>query len=153
MRPWLEDSRHLVRMAGLFAVGIVVFLVLQQMLVPPGFGRDGHYRPAALDDNRARPIRYAGRAACADCHADVVEARRGGRHEGIGCEACHGPLAAHAASPGDVVPRLPDGRAVCLRCHLANMARPASFPQITVPEHSESGLCTECHQAHSPGLS
>jgi hypothetical protein len=153
MRGWLEDKEHLARMAGLFVVGITVFFVLQQVLVPAGFGRYGHYRPGALDDNRARPVKFAGRAACEECHSDVVEARKGGKHERVGCEACHWALASHAAAPTDVKPKLPDGRTVCLKCHLANVARPAKFPQVQVPEHSKSGACTECHKPHSPAVS
>ena len=80
MSGWLKDKGHLVRMAGLFAVGISAFLVLRAVMVPAGFGVYGHFRAGALDDDRARPVRYAGHAACEDCHADVVEARQGSRH-------------------------------------------------------------------------
>jgi hypothetical protein len=33
-----ENKEHLVRMAALFAAGLVVFLVMQALLVPEGFG-------------------------------------------------------------------------------------------------------------------
>ena len=90
---------HLVRVAGLFLAGIVVFVALQTLLIPKGFGLYGHYRAGALDDARARAIAYAGRAACLECHADAADAAKGGGHAGVHCEACHGPLAAHAADP------------------------------------------------------
>jgi hypothetical protein len=150
MRRWLEGKEHLVRMAGLFVVGIAVFLVLQQVLVPAGFGKYGHYRAGALADNRARPLRYAGRAACEACHTDVVEARHGSKHERVNCEACHGPLAAHADAPNGAKPTRPNGRNLCLRCHEVNVARPAKFPQIQVADHSPEGPCTECHRPHAP---
>jgi hypothetical protein len=151
-RRWLEDKEHLARMAGVFVVGIVVVLVLQTVFVPAGFGRYGHYRAGALDDNRLRQVAYAGGGACEPCHADVVEARRGGAHEHVGCEACHGPLAAHAVSPVDAKATRPDTRARCLVCHLQNTARPRRFSQIRVPDHSDAGPCTACHQAHSPRI-
>ena len=47
---------HLVRVAGLFLAGVVVFVVLQALLIPEGFGLYGHYRAGALADNRARPF-------------------------------------------------------------------------------------------------
>ena len=91
---------HLVRVAGLFVAGVLAFLVLQAFLVPKGFGVYGHYRAGALEENRARPVAFAGRAACVECHSDVPEAMKGGRHAAIRCEACHGPLAASRRGPG-----------------------------------------------------
>jgi len=156
MSGWFADRAHLLRMASIFAVGIAAFLVLQAVFVPPGFGRYGHYRAGALDDNRdaaLHPIRFAGRAACENCHADVVQARAGSRHARIGCEACHGPSAAHAANPGEARGVKPDPRSVCVRCHSRSASRPRQFPQVVVAEHAESGPCTQCHQAHAPKIS
>ena len=156
MSGWFKDKEHLVRMASLFAVGIGVFFVLQYTFVPAGFGQYGHYRAGALDDNRdpvKNPLRYAGRAACEDCHADVVETRKGSRHEQIGCEACHGPAAKHVANPTDVKPAKPDPRAVCIRCHSASASRPKAFPQVIVADHAPEGECTNCHKAHAPKIS
>jgi hypothetical protein len=156
MSGWFKDKEHLVRMASLFAVGIGAFLVLQYLFVPPGFGQYGHYRAGALADNRdtgRHPLRYAGRAACEGCHVEVVEARKASRHEPIGCEACHGPSAAHASDPADVKPPKPDPRAVCIRCHSASASRPKAFPQVLVEEHAPEGPCTNCHQAHAPKVS
>lgn len=156
MSGWFKDKEHLVRMASLFAVGIAAFLVLQHVFVPRGFGLYGHYRAGALDDARnpaLHPVHYAGRAACADCHAEVVAARKGSRHEQVGCEACHGPAARHASDPGQVKPTLPDPRAVCIRCHSASASRPKGFPQVVVAEHADSGACTSCHQPHAPKVS
>lgn len=156
MSGWIKDKEHLVRMASLFALGIAAFLVLQFVFVPPGFGKYGHYRAGALDDARdpgLHPLHYAGRAACVDCHGEVVEARKGSRHERIGCEACHGPSARHAASPSEVTPPKPDPRAVCLRCHSASASRPKAFPQVIAADHADAGPCTSCHQPHAPKIS
>jgi len=153
MRRMFQDKEHLVRMAGLFAAGVAVFFVLRLALVPADFGKHGHYRGGALDDNRARPLVYGGHERCEGCHTDVVEARHQGGHEGVRCEACHGPLAAHAESPGDVRPARPDPQRICLTCHLANAGKPRGFPQVSVPDHAEAGACGDCHVPHAPRLS
>jgi cytochrome c554/c'-like protein len=152
MRGPLRDGEHLIRVAGLFAVGLAAFLLAKHFLVPSGFGMYGHFRPGALADNRAHPVAYAGRSTCGDCHDDVAGALAAGQHARVGCEACHGPQARHAEDPsaGDAPPRL-DPRAVCLGCHTANAAKPAKFPQIVPKDHAAEGACTECHAAHAPG--
>ena len=48
-----EDQMHLIRMAGVFVVGGLVFLLMRGLLVPSDFGELGHYRASALEDNRA----------------------------------------------------------------------------------------------------
>jgi len=146
------DVKHLLRMAGLFVAGAVVFVIVRALLVPEGFGTWGHFRAGALDDNRAHQLRYAGRQACADCHGDVLEARQGSKHTGIGCEACHGPLAAHAEDPEAVPARRPEATPLCRGCHQANVARPAGFPQIDPAEHGGGEPCVACHAPHHPDV-
>ncbi len=150
MHKFLRDKEHLVRMAGLFGAGIVAFFILQALLVPKGFGEFGHYRAGALDDNRARPISFAGRAACLDCHGDQGDVLKGGKHAGLGCEACHGALAAHAEDPSAHKGFKPEIGTLCVRCHLANVAKPAKFPQIEPKEHFDGGPCGGCHDPHAP---
>jgi predicted CXXCH cytochrome family protein len=152
MNHFLHNREHLARMAGLFCLGIAGFFLVRYLLVPEGFGTYGHYRAGALVDNMNMPVRYAGAAACADCHSDVVEARKGNKHVRIACEACHGALAAHVKAVADVIPQLPDGRELCLRCHLANVARPKTFPQIAIPDHGDGSLCLTCHNPHAPAI-
>ncbi len=147
-----QDVGHLLRMAGLFVAGAVVFLIVRAVLVPEGFGTWGHFRAGALDDNRAHPLRYAGQQACADCHADVVDARQGSKHAAIGCEACHGPLAAHAEDPDAAPAKRPDPAALCRSCHQLNVARPAAFPQIDAAEHGGGEPCVGCHAPHHPDV-
>lgn len=143
---------HLVRVAALFLAGIVVFVVLQALLVPEGFGLYGHYRAGALDDSREHPVVYAGRAACLDCHPDAAEAAKGSGHAAVHCEACHGPLARHAEDPTTAAAERPDAAALCARCHQQNVARPASFPQVDFAEHAGDEACNSCHVAHHPGM-
>jgi hypothetical protein len=147
-----RDYEHVVRMAALFALGITAFLVWRSWMVPSDFGVYGHYRAGAVEAAALRPSHYAGQATCVECHTDVQEVRSAGRHANVACEACHGPLGAHANGETDVAPIRPSPRAVCLTCHTARLGMPATFPKIVVNEHSEAGPCTECHAAHAPSI-
>lgn len=152
MRELFKDKEHLVRVAALAVAGFLVFLLAKALLVPAGFGAYGHFRAGALDDNRARPLVFAGRQACADCHEDIVKARHGSKHAAIGCETCHGPLEKHAADPSALTPERPDQRDLCLGCHHENAARPAFIRQVNPQDHGEPGPCTACHKAHHPEM-
>ena len=147
-----DDHAHVVRVVVIFVLAIAAFLAVRSWFIPADFGVYGFYRAGALDDIRARPVAYAGRAACADCHGDVVESRKGSRHERIGCEACHGPLARHASGDDETKPVRPDTRATCVRCHEAKAGKPAGYPQVHAAEHAPDGACTACHQPHHPAI-
>jgi hypothetical protein len=146
--PRFRDQEHLLRLVVLAAAGVVTFLALRALLVPSDFGVYGHYRAGALEENRAEPIRFSGQDACVACHED---ARKGGKHAGVRCEACHGALArhAHADDPAADKPRRPAAE-LCLVCHLQNVAKPKGFPQIDLEEHADAGTCFQCHRAHRP---
>jgi hypothetical protein len=152
MNGLFKDKEHLLRMAALFAAGVLVFLIARGLLVPEGFGTYGHFRAGALADNRARAAAFAGRVSCGDCHADIVEARTGSKHAAVGCEACHGALGKHAADPETVTPTKPDGAHVCLICHLENVARPSTFPQVDPADHGDGKPCNSCHKPHHPEI-
>lgn len=145
----MKEAAHLIRLAALFGAGMILFAVVRQQVVPPGFGTLGHYRAGALDDVRSRPVSFAGRAACLDCHDEQRTKLSTGKHRIVGCEACHGPQARHAAEPGEK-PVLPDVATLCARCHEANAAKPKAFPQVVSKEHSGGEKCNSCHQPHSP---
>ena len=68
MKRFLGDAGHVVRLVVLLALAVVAFLVLRQLVVTPGFGQYGHYRPQALAANRNHPLVHAGREACLACH-------------------------------------------------------------------------------------
>lgn len=152
MKEGLGHASHLFRMAGLFVVGLVLFLVVRSLLVPADFGKYGHFRAGALADNREKPVVYAGRQACTDCHDEAVKLKSAGAHAGIGCETCHGALAAHADDPAAGKPQRPDPRATCLVCHERNAGKPSWFKVIVVEEHAPSGPCADCHAPHSPAV-
>jgi len=143
---------HLVRMAGLFLAGVAAFVILRWLMVPADFGRFGHYRAGAVADNMARPIVYAGQAACLECHADVAEARAQGKHVRVACESCHGALAVHAADPRAAKPTRPDPRKTCITCHTSSISKPAAFPQVVPAEHAPEGSCAACHAVHNPKI-
>lgn len=148
MQIW-KDAGHLIRLVLLLAAAIGAFLVVRSAVIPEGFGQYGHFRPGALDDVRAHAVKYAGRAACDSCHSDIAEIRQSGKHALLSCEACHGPLAAHAEDPG-IKPQLPQLGALCGRCHESNSARPGGFPQVKAAEHSGGESCNTCHKPHRP---
>ena len=145
-----KDKEHLVRMAGLFGAGLLLFLLLRGVLIPADFGVYGHFRAGALSDNASVNLHFAGRAACASCHDDVAATKAAGPHAPIGCESCHGPLARHADDPQSQQPELPVATPLCVGCHAANVARPASFPQVDPPEHAQGEACDGCHSPHDP---
>jgi uncharacterized CHY-type Zn-finger protein len=99
----------------------------------------------------AHPVKFAGHEACDTCHSDVVDVKNKGKHEQVNCEACHGPLAAHAADP-TITPAKLDTGVLCVRCHEASAAKPKSFPQVSAEEHSSGVPCETCHQPHSPAV-
>lgn len=150
MKKRFQDGEHLVRLAVLFAAGILAFLIVRALLVPPGFGELGHFRTGAIADAQKSAPVYAGRSACTECHGEEAALLAKERHASIGCESCHGALAAHASDSDTVKPAALDAVALCSRCHAENQARPERQPQVDVEKHAEGNACTECHDAHAP---
>ncbi len=151
LRRW-KDARHLLPLAAVFLGGLTLFVAVRGALMPAEFGKYGHYRPGTLADVRARPVSFAGQAACADCHADKVEERSKGKHRIVSCEACHGALAKHAGDPAAVHPQKLGNTPLCQGCHQEDKAKPAGFPQVMPAEHSGGQACVSCHQPHAPKL-
>lgn len=147
-----QDAGHLFRVAAVFLVGFVLFLILRGVLVPRSFGQYGHYRGNAIGEIAALPISYAGHQVCEGCHTDVADMKSKGVHKGVACESCHGPLAKHADDPASIQPAKLDTAKLCVRCHEANLAKPKNFPQVASEDHSGGAACDSCHQPHSPAL-
>ena len=152
MNRLLRDSAHLIRPALVLVAGLGIFLLVRNAVVPKAFGQYGHYRPAALQINRQKPLAFAGQGACVVCHVDQAQARAAGKHAHVACEACHGPQATHAADLNPPKPALPDVAVLCKRCHEKDAAKPKGFPQVVTAEHSSGLLCNTCHQPHNPHL-
>jgi hypothetical protein len=146
-----KDAEHLVRLAAIFAIGALVFVVARAQMVPDDFGKYGHYRAGAIDDERARTPMHAGQAACAECHTDIVELRAASRHKAVACESCHGAQGAHARGEVEKPPR-PNGRETCIRCHAAKTGKPRQYPTVVIKQHAGEEKCITCHTAHSPKI-
>jgi len=153
MSSRFKNAEHLIRVALVFVGGLIVFVIIRGMIVPKTFGQYGHYRGDALKDIEARTPLYAGREVCEACHQEVADLKKTGKHRGVGCEACHGPLGKHAQDPPAMVPVRPDSKALCVKCHEANSAKPRGFPQVISKEHAGDLACATCHlQPHKPKI-
>jgi hypothetical protein len=146
-----KDAEHLLRLAGVFVAGTLLFLLVRAAVVPRSFGQYGHYRGAVIGEIAAHPIHFAGHQTCETCHTDIVEKKSSGKHANVNCEACHGPLANHANDPS-IDPGKPDVATLCVRCHEASAARPKNFPQVDSGQHFAGVACNTCHQPHNPAI-
>jgi hypothetical protein len=175
-----RHATHVARVAIVFLAGVVLLLIARAVLVPDDFGTFGFYRAGAIEDARKTPIAYAGQTACEGCHSgtywsDADDAREvfaanpklDNRHSGLRCEACHGPMAFHAArekaeeaadAEGKELPEDPNAKPVplvagdllCLGCHKEITARPEFQPQVLVGDHGDNDACDSCHRPHRP---
>ncbi len=151
----MKDAQHLIRVVVIFAAAIAGFMFVRSLLVPPSFGKLGHYRADAVGEFTQLPRHYAGESACKKCHAQQGADKAKSSHHSISCESCHGALLAHAENPksADNKPRRPkeaEVRAFCGNCHGKSVSRPARFPQIDLEEHNRGMACNQCHQPHQP---
>lgn len=133
----------------LLTISIVgVYLIARSVLTPPSFGQFGWYRGNALEELRQRPVIYAGRGGCTECHKEAVQKLAKAEHKTLGCETCHGVSQPHVENPDVKLPKLTDSH--CLRCHEFAPARPAWLKQIDSGKHYSGDRCTECHVPHQP---
>jgi Cytochrome c554 and c-prime len=147
-----KDVEHLIRLAAVMLIALVGFVILRAAVVPKSFGQYGHYRGDAIAELAARPIVHAGHEACENCHTEIVDQKKLGKHAGLHCEVCHGPQAKHADDPASVKPPKPNTAVICARCHEASAAKPKSFPQVVSADHSGGLTCGTCHQPHRPKI-
>ena len=152
MRTKWSEASHLVRLALVIVVGFLLFMGIRAAIVPKSFGQYGHFRGAVLEEMRTKPISFAGHQTCEVCHDEVAKTKNEGKHAGIGCEACHGPAAAHTEDPTGKAVMKPDPATLCVRCHEADPARPRTFPQVVSKDHANGMSCGDCHKPHSPKI-
>jgi predicted CXXCH cytochrome family protein len=141
----------------LYVVGglVAVILIARLFVVPADFGIQergymyGWYRKSNVEEWKAVKVKYQGREACKDCHAEQFDKVRGAGHRVIECENCHGPAIEHPAEPAKLP--LDRSRSLCLRCHAA-LAYPTSqrgrIPGIDAEAHNPGMECANCHDAH-----
>src|SRR5512143_3895681 len=99
-------ARLIVVFLALLAVGVIVVVVL----IPKPM-KDVEIQWAdAVKREQARPVKYAGFHACADCHDKLYEMKKTGYHRDLSCETCHGPAQRHTENPEKVTPVTPAPR-------------------------------------------
>ena len=69
---WLKMPDQIKRLLVPLTAIVIGFIAFRYLLVPPDFGKLGHYRASAIKDALSKEIKYAGQTACADCHEDLV---------------------------------------------------------------------------------
>lgn len=151
----MKDIQHLLRVALVFVLVILGFLILRKYLTPESYGKLGRYRAAAVEELKAKPIGYAGQQECQICHEEIFSEKTSSRHRTVGCETCHGALALHVEDPAQNAPRKFEGEnlnKLCILCHAENISRPAAFPQINLTEHNPDENCNLCHNPHNPKI-
>lgn len=167
--------QHIKRLIISFAVFLLLFIVVQQILKPSSFGKYGHYRADAIQEDAMKKSHYAGSAQCVNCHDEQHTDKALGFHAQLNCEVCHGPGLKHAMYadkfkdgnlPDSLLLYKPDKRKDCAVCHELNAARTkilfdtinkSMVHQVNTLEHNlvnkrtnEKLECIECHNPHQP---
>jgi len=143
----IQIKRHLI----VLVILVAAFITFRQLMIPESFGDLGHYRANSLVDNEQKPMVYAGREICYDCHDDIFMVKEADFHARLACEACHGPGLAHIDNPDSVDMILPVSRDHCGLCHQKNAAKPQNvITQIELQEHNPENKCIDCHNPHAP---
>lgn len=141
----------------LFATAAAVFVQAQPR-------RDTQQQGNAARPPEAASSEYAGADACKMCHNPVYERWAQTPHfrttldtrqgpEKHGCEACHGPGAAHIAGGGDTSKIFKFEKASaqevitrCLSCHESSTEHANAISSL----HARSGVsCISCHSPHN----
>lgn len=153
---------HVAIIVVVLALVVLIGVAVRAMVVPESFGKYGHFRGTAVEDEINRPLRNRTNVSCLSCHPFIREAHQGGIHKSVSCEFCHGPYADHVLD-GKVIGKLPVRKkeeitTLCLRCHNQIIrARPKeSIKMISMPQHLEEKhvrtdhTCDQCHNVHAP---
>ena len=106
-----KDSGHIFRLAAVFIAGLAIFIAVRGVLVPPSFGKYGHYRGDvaceachgalanhAADPASVVPIKLDAAVLCARCHqantakpSTFPQVIAEEHSAGIACDTCHQP--------------------------------------------------------------
>lgn len=149
MRDRFRHAGHVLRVAALFAVGIVAFFIARWMLVPSDFGVYGFYRAGALNDVKARAVSYAGSAACEECHAGTYEPPDDAKKQPAKDKKdTDDEVVVQTSGLTWPVPKNVDNKHAILRCEACHgpLAPHADDPEKAVPKVGKDQLCMTCHK-------
>lgn len=134
-----------------FVVFVSLFILIQNIVTPDSFGKYGHYRANAIDDNKMIPSFFKGEDECTKCHQDIFDSKFEDLHSGVRCESCHAPKIT-TSTDCKVSPPIVNGTIdFCAQCHATNAGRlKKGVPQLDFKEHYEKQNCIECHNPHAP---
>ena len=148
--------QHIKRLISVFAIFIVLFLVMRQVLKPSSFGKLGHFRADAIYENTLKPMHYTIADSCTKCHKSVRAEKDKGFHKRLKGKELPDSLKLY--KPGE--------RKDCGVCHQKNAARikiqfdtinTTMVHQIDLAEHNPPDLkanepanCIDCHNPHQP---
>src|SRR3954463_7734253 len=121
MRPY-KMPPQIFRLVLLTCVIVGTYLVARSFLTPASFGRFGWYRADALGELSSRPITFAGKKACDECHSDHVQKLAKAEHKTLSCETCHWAAQEHVDNPDAKLVKLTFSH--CVRCHEESPSRP-----------------------------
>jgi len=147
---WKKIPDQIWRLLIVFVILLTILFFVRKLLVPPDFGKYGHYRASAVTEIANLPIKYAGSTACSECHDEESEIKKDGYHRNLSCEVCHGAGSMHIEDPDTYQLRKPTGRGFCPLCHEYLPSRPTGFPQIVAAYHNPLKPCITCHNPHNP---
>src|SRR5512140_3895320 len=85
----------LARLIVVFLALLVVGLIVVVVLIPKPMKAVEMQWADAIKREEARPVKYAGFHACAECHDKLYETKKKGYHRDLSCEARHGPAKTH----------------------------------------------------------
>jgi hypothetical protein len=139
------------RLFASFVVFVGIFILIQQSLIPDSFGKYGHYRANAIEDNKISTSYYKGEEACTSCHQDLFDLKDSDLHAEVSCESCHTPKI-DAFTDCEIMPPIVEGTdEFCAVCHATNPGRiKKGVPQLDFKEHEPDKKCIECHNPHAP---
>jgi len=145
----MKIPEQISRLAIVIAVIVVIAGVTRFVLLPRSLVSNDVQRATAVEREIARPVKFAGSAACQDCHEDVAVKKGKSFHKNLSCEGCHGPATKHLENP-EAKPPAPRDRKFCPVCHAYDASRPTGFPQINPTAHNPLKPCITCHNPHDP---
>lgn len=142
-----EQVKRLALVIGIIVAGV---LVTRFVAIPRSLIDRSMHKAATVQREIAKPVRFAGSTACAECHDDIAARKSKGFHKNLACEGCHGPAVKHTEDPSGIKPPAPRDRKFCPVCHAYDASRPTGFPQINPTVHNPLKPCITCHNPHDP---